>query len=608
MRDFSHTWTWHFDHPPGAVWPLLADSARFNEAVDVPKHEICEDPQPDGTVEFYGGFRKGMVRIVWRDEPVNWVEGEWFRHSCAFTSGPFGRMTSHLRLTPEGGKGCRADYTLEVSARTAMGRAVLSLGFIEKWGGRLDRAAARVRDFLDSKAEAPFAAAAIPEPPDLRRRIDAMVERIERSPNGHGLGAKLADWLLSAQDTDLIRIRPLRLARLWGRPEREVVECCLQAVRAGLLNLRWDLLCPRCQGAKISADRLDALPHEGHCPSCNIDYDGDFAANVELTFRPASMVREITDGEFCLFGPMSTPHVKMQITVPAGEVLDVPHRLARGRYRLRTLHRGGEAQIDFDGGALPEIAGGIDGARTGPDAPPGIARFRNEADKSLTFVVESREWARDALTAHRATTYQTFRDLFADEVLRPGEEVGIRSVTLMFTDLRGSTAMYGRIGDARAYSIVQEHFAFLTAAVRSHDGTIVKTIGDAVMAAFADPADALRAALEIQERTAELRDRIGEAALIIKLGFHTGPCIAVTLNERLDYFGTTVNLASRLQEESRGDDIVFSTSVADDPAISRILDAVGVATERAEVRGFDVPITFHRISPRELAAAAQAAA
>lgn len=79
MKQFSHTWTWHFDHPPEAVWPLLADSARFNEAVDVPKHEICEDPQPDGTVDFYGGFRKGPVNIVWKDQPVNWVTNERFR-------------------------------------------------------------------------------------------------------------------------------------------------------------------------------------------------------------------------------------------------------------------------------------------------------------------------------------------------------------------------------------------------------------------------------------------------------------------------------------------------------------------------------------------------
>ena len=604
MKDFSHTWTWYFDHPPEAVWPLLADSARFNEALGVPKHAIRENVQPDGTVEFTGAFRKGPVTIAWRDHPVEWIANERFRHCCSFTSGPFASMCSNLELAPHGDTGCRADYRLEVGARSLLGRAVLSAGFVEKWGRRLDRAAGTARAFLDRRRDTPFDAAPVVVPDDVRARIDALVERIERSANGHGLAARLADYLTTAQETDLIRIRPRRLARLWGRPDREVVECCLQAVRAGLLDLRWDLLCPRCQGAKIGADRLDGLPRDGHCASCNIDYGADFAANVELTFRPSPTIRDIADGEFCLFGPMSTPHVKLQQTVAGGETREIRHDLPPGPYRLRTLHPGGEALTDHAGGGFPEAVWQAAEIAAGAAAPPGIVRLVNRDDRPVTFVIESREWARDALTAHRVTTYQTFRDLFSDQVLRPGDEAPIDTVTLMFTDLKGSTAMYGRIGDARAYRYVQDHFSFLSAALRAHNGSIVKTIGDAVMAAFADPADALRAALDIQAHTADLRARTGEDALILKLGFHTGPCIAVTLNDRLDYFGTTVNLASRLQEESRGNDIVFSTSVAEDPAIAPLLRQLEFGTEQAIVKGFDTPIVFHRIPPDALDRAA----
>ena len=59
-----------------------------------------------------------------------------------------------------------------------------------------------------------------------------------------------------------------------------------------------------------------------------------------------------------------------------------------------------------------------------------------------------------------------------------------------------------RIGDARAYRLVREHFAFLAAIVRAQEGSIVKTVGDAVMAAFADPAAGVRAALAVQARVA----------------------------------------------------------------------------------------------------------
>ena len=157
----------------------------------------------------------------------------------------------------------------------------------------------------------------------------------------------------------------------------------------------------------------------------------------------------------------------------------------------------------------------------------------------------------DALTADRMATLQAFRDLFSTEVLRPGDEVAIGRVTLLFSDLKGSTALYEAVGDAAAYRLVREHFAYLAAIIREHDGAIVKTIGDAVMAAFHDPLQGLRAAIAMQERVAELQ-REEPRPIVLKLGLHEGPCIAVTLNDRLDYFGQTVNLTARLQGESRG--------------------------------------------------------
>ena len=161
---------------------------------------------------------------------------------------------------------------------------------------------------------------------------------------------------------------------------------------------------------------------------------------------------------------------------------------------------------------------------------------------------------------------QVFRDLFAEATLRPGDEAAVSQVALLFTDLRGSTALYERVGDAAAFNIVREHFALLAAIVRDHDGAVVKTIGDAVMASFGDPADAVKAALAMQ--AAHRRPRA-----VLKLGIHVGPSVMVNLNDRLDYFGSTVNMAARLQGQSEGGDIVLSRAVADDPAVKPLLAA-----------------------------------
>jgi hypothetical protein len=62
----SHSWTWHFDQPIDAVWPIMSDTARFNEAAKLPRHEIEDTPQPDGSVLYIGRARKGPFKLEWR--------------------------------------------------------------------------------------------------------------------------------------------------------------------------------------------------------------------------------------------------------------------------------------------------------------------------------------------------------------------------------------------------------------------------------------------------------------------------------------------------------------------------------------------------------------
>jgi len=219
--------------------------------------------------------------------------------------------------------------------------------------------------------------------------------------------------------------------------------------------------------------------------------------------------------------------------------------------------------------------------------------FVNDADFELAALIEDRTWVRDALTAPEVISLQAFRDLFAEATLRPGDDAGVSQVALLFTDLQGSTALYERVGDAAAYNIVREHFALLAAIVRDHDGAVVKTIGDAVMASFNDPAQAVRAALAMQARIRDSGEKVRD--LVLKVGVHAGPSVVVTLNDRLDYFGSTVNMAARLQGQSSGGDIVLSHAVADDPAVRDILTSTPKRREAVALKGFAESVEFVRL-------------
>ena len=606
MGGRSHHWSWRFEQPAEAIWPALADTARFNDAAGLPKHQIKEHQQPDGTVHYTGAAKVGPFAIAWREVPVEWVTNQRFRHARLFSAGPLKTMIASLALTPDG-TGCRADYTLEVEPANLLGRALLAFGFFRSAGQTFERIIGQVKAYAAGQRDEPFEYKTVSLDDEAKARLDAGLARIEAEGAEPGLVQHLRAFILSGSEIDLLQIRPLRLARQWGAEERDVIELCLLAVKAGLLSMHWALLCPNCRGPKVTVASLDRLPQGAHCPTCNIDYGRDFARNVELTFRPAPSVRKVEDGQFCLFGPMTTPHVVLQQTLAPQETREVPAALSHGQYRLRGLHPGGEAVVDWTAGGFPELIVDPDGVKAGAPAAPGTVRLVNRTERELTVVVESREWVREALTAHRVTAMQAFRDLFATEALRPGDEVGVGHVTLMFTDLRGSTALYSRIGDGRAYQLVREHFAYMADAVRAHDGGIVKTIGDAVMAAFSNPADAMRAALAVQRNVAQFNQaqQLGaEDGVVIKLGLHGGPCIVVTLNDRLDYFGSTANLAARLQGESRGGDIVVSQALASDPAVAPLLRGVASAAETATVKGFASPIAFLRLQPAQSAAAA----
>ena len=601
MSAASQTWEWTFDHPPAAMWPLLADTARFNEAARLPRHQITEIPQPDGSVHYFAAARIGPFDIKWQEKPVNWVSEQWFEHTRYFRSGPLKVVTAELHIEPDRA-GSRARYSVRIEPANLFGQLMLGR-ILSSTKATFSRMADEAAAFVAGQRTQPFTFSAALASADVQRAVDRMAAEIEGTPNGHGLARKLADHILTAQEVDLWRVRPLALARKWNCPPRHAIELCLQAVRAGLLQLRWDLLCPRCRIAKGWSGGLDRLPQGAHCSSCNIDYERDFSRNVEASFHPAPAVRALESGEYCMWGPMSVPHVKAQILLQPGETRELKATLPFGPYRFRTLEPGPEAEIDWRSGGAPELILEDGGIAAGAPARPGTLRLANRAQRPLIAIVEDRSWVADALTADRVTALQTFRDLFSDDVLRPGDDVAVGRIALLFSDLKGSTALYQSIGDASAYHLVRDHFAFMAKVIREHEGAIVKTIGDAVMAAFVSPAQAVAAAIDIQRqvaafnRASHMAETGTSPPIVIKLGVHSGPTIAVTLNDRLDYFGSTVNMAARLQGQSDGGDIVLSPEIIQDSGVARLLSGLPLAEDRASLKGFGQPIRFFRLRP-----------
>jgi class 3 adenylate cyclase len=269
-------------------------------------------------------------------------------------------------------------------------------------------------------------------------------------------------------------------------------------------------------------------------------------------------------------------------------VLDLP--LEVGNYRLRALELSGDVGVKVcsDGASSTAIA--VSQRGWPPEeleiAPRTSLELRNETDAEHLFILERLAWSDQAATAAEVTALQVFRDLFSTEAIRRGEQFSVGTLTVLFTDLKSSTQLYREIGDATAFGRVMNHFDVLKKLIAEQDGALVKTIGDAVMAVFRRPASALEAMLSAQQMLASPPE--GVAPLTLKAGIHSGPCIAVTLNDRLDYFGSTVNLAARLESLSTGNDVIISRALYDDPEVRQLLDSEGFEATpfEHELKGF----------------------
>jgi len=134
-----------------------------------------------------------------------------------------------------------------------------------------------------------------------------------------------------------------------------------------------------------------------------------------------------------------------------------------------------------------------------------------------------------------------------------------------------------RVGDLVAYDLVRQHFGVLHEIVAAEAGAVVKTIGDAVMATFSTPDRALAAALRMREAMSRINAERGNEDLLLKIGIHEGPCLAVMQNQRQDYFGQTVNIASRVQHLASSRAIYATAPVVGHEAAAQVLAETGVS-------------------------------
>ncbi|HXD29837.1 MAG TPA: DUF5939 domain-containing protein [Pyrinomonadaceae bacterium] len=593
MHELHYEWEYQLKASPEKLWPFVADTNRFNRDTGVPavaptegKRKRLRNARQRLRLSLYG------MALEWEEQPFEWVKPSRFGVVRKYSRGPMAELRALAELSPRADGGTNLKYSVWIKPKSWFGAIAVRLQIKFVNAARFARVFKKYDDLASIKAIEPEPAQ-IELSGNALARVQATREKLVADGADEKIVSRLIDFTLAAEPYKLAHIRPYQLADEWEVPRRHVLETCLRATRTGLLDLQWDLLCPLCRGVNQSEGTLREISTQIHCDMCRIDATVNFDRFVEVTFRPNAALRRIELQEFCMGSPERTPHIVAQQLLPPAtkRLLNMP--LEPGKYRLRALELAGgqDVRVMDDGERDARIKISPAGwpaeeLRLGTRASLDV---ENATDSEQLFILERLAWSDQAATAAEVTALQIFRDLFSSEALRPGEQMSVGTLTVLFTDLRNSTRMYREIGDATAFGRVMNHFDVLKQAIAEEDGALVKTIGDAVMAVFRQPENALRAMLKAQRILAAPPE--GGAALTLKAGMHLGPCIAVTLNDRLDYFGSTVNMAARLEGLSTGDDVVISRAVYEDPEVREMLEGananlVGNPFE-IELKGFD---------------------
>ncbi len=401
-----------------------------------------------------------------------------------------------------------------------------------------------------------------------------------------------------------------------------MIAAFLHGARRGIFDVSWNILCPGCGGVLDSGTTLKTVNQaEYTCALCAVGYEPTLDEIVEVTFTISPRVRKIAAHD-----PETLPWIEYYkqvywssgfdlpddetlaklikevtldtIELPAGEKVVLSLQLPEAFVIVfdPVVHMSQFIEVTGEPTRKPQSLAFVitkDHAPTGTiQMRPGPLRISLEnrsnvrtlpgiwvAGNKLHDLLASR---RPFLTAKRLLTNQTFRDIYRTDTLDLDQRLKITSLTFLFTDLKGSTELYERVGDLVAYDLVRAHFQVLNEIVAAERGAVVKTIGDAVMATFPTPDRAMAAALKMRGAVKDLK-----GDLLLKIGIHEGPCLAVSLNDRQDYFGRTVNIAARVQGLATSRSIFATRRVVTDSKASKLLQSNGIAAtpEKRSLRG-----------------------
>ncbi|HEY9843380.1 MAG TPA: DUF5939 domain-containing protein, partial [Candidatus Obscuribacterales bacterium] len=572
-------------HAPEVYWPIVSNTEIMNQKLGLNPTENSFRPTTFGGSEMYVETKAAGITMAYEEFPFEWQAPDFLAVERIFHKGLLKYLRFGIRLEAlESGTRLSFEMRYVPAMAGPVVKGVLQLNLkqmvklVESYDRKLSQGARGLQVYLEESGKR------LSQIEQLSGKWQALAPESE-------IPQVLASYLLSAPDAYAARIRPFELAELYDLLPLETLRFCLLAARAGYLHLRWDMRCPSCKGPKENSEHLGGVSAHAFCPTCALDYTVGFDQNLELTFFPDPALRKVDESHFCAGSPANTPHLPLQANFWPLDERTLSLELAPGVYVFRSPSVAGELTCVVAPHGLSSLAielGESFPARPLVLAPQTQITVSNPRNLFQTLQLENLEWKAQVCSGALVSSLQEFRDFFSQEL--PATALPLARQTLLLARLL-------QAGQPVAGSSTE----LIPQAIRLHDGATVRSEADAVLAAFQDPLDAMKASLSLFQQVAEVNGFVtADRPLELSISFHEGPCLVENRQGVLDYRGEALDVLLILQGMGQPGSILVSEGIFEDAELKWLLLQQQARVRRFEPDGPDPGVVLYEIVPAAL--------
>ncbi len=568
----NYFYNFNIEIPPHELWPLISDSSEINRLLKLQRMYFEEK----------NGKLSGRGKILifnheWEEIPWEWESLKEMKTSRVYTKGFASYLRVHFFLFGSDHSSSRLTVYMGWIPRNFAGYLILKIAekTLEK---RFRNMLAELKNTHQNKIsfnilEAPERYAVL-KSSGIEKNHEEKLSPIRDYLIDQGIESSLIDrllnYILHSTDDTLYRIKPKILSEIFGIELEKLISVLLHAARCGLLNLSWDIVCPHCRGVREKHPHLWTVESKAACEVCDIEFSTGGMNIIEVTFSVNPGIRKVEKILYCSAEPSKKPHILLQKNLFRGNTFSytIPQIEKRLRFRTKGKKSYGILDVDSKSSAKSLYWDDLNSSSVIKCSPGSTVFIKNSDNDNEQYIIELSEDDQTALRPSDLFNFSEFREIFSDETLAYGISIDIGVQNILFIDIVGSTEYYKNSGDTEAFKTIRKYFVKVNDIAKAYKGVIVKTIGDAVMLSFSNPLDALRCSIKL---ITVFDGSDSDVPLMTRITINRGSCLAVNLDTLIDYFGQTVNVASKLQGFTDAGEITLSEDFVNEAAVSRYL-------------------------------------